>query len=313
MPSGILAEQGHLAYLMFNKVVKLSVNQRVRGRDTAQCIFRDLLSRLRTGDSTEQDWKLLFTRQPSAVPNLNEFCDATRLYYSNNEVANYNYIKLLKLKQPIAHIHARHSSSIARCLPPDEMSGLVPELVLAKNAIVMLTMNLWPEVGLCNGATGKVVDIISAENINPPMLSIAVVVQFDQYKGASFINQLPNSVPICPNTVTSQTFDQIHESQQLPLKLAWAITIHKSQGLTLPKAWINIGSSEKTSGLTYVAISRVKTLDSCVIEPMTVDRLGSIKKNPQLKYRIAEEARLNQLSDATYRSHQRHAIEMQKY
>ena len=46
---------------------------------------------------------------------------------------------------------------------------------------------------------------------------------------------------------------------------------------------------------------------------MTLDRLTSIKKNPQLKYRIAEEARLNQLSNATYSSHQPHAIEMQKY
>lgn len=55
MPSGIIAEQGHLAYLMFDRVVKLSVNQRVQGRDTAQCIFRDLLMCLRTGDSTEQD------------------------------------------------------------------------------------------------------------------------------------------------------------------------------------------------------------------------------------------------------------------
>ena len=193
------------------------------------------------------------------------------------------------------------------------MSGLVPELVLAKNAIIMLTMNLWPEVGLCNGATGKVVDIIYAENNYPPMLPIAVVVQFNQYKGASFINELPNSVPICPITVTFQSFDQIHERQQLPFKLAWAITIPKSQGLTLPKAWINIGSSEKTSGFTYVAISRVKTLDSCIIEPMTLDRLTSIRKNPQLKYRIAEEAHLNQLSDATYHSHECHAIEMQKY
>ena len=48
-----------LAYLMLNKVVKLSVDQRVQGRDTAQCIFRDLLMHLRTGDSTEQDQKLL--------------------------------------------------------------------------------------------------------------------------------------------------------------------------------------------------------------------------------------------------------------
>lgn len=40
----------------------------------------------------------------------------------------------------------------------------------------MLTMNLWPEVGLCNGASGKVIDIIYAENSYPPMVLIAVVV-----------------------------------------------------------------------------------------------------------------------------------------
>ena len=47
-------------------------------------------------------------------------------------------------------------------------------------------MNLWPEVGLCNGATGKVVDIILAENHSPPDLPIAVMVKFDHYTGPSF-------------------------------------------------------------------------------------------------------------------------------
>lgn len=71
-----------------------------------------------------------------------------------------------------------YSSSLTKSLPPDEKSGLVTKLVLANSTIIMLTMNLWPEVGLCNGATGlgQVIDIIYAENSYPPMVLIAVVV-----------------------------------------------------------------------------------------------------------------------------------------
>ena len=102
-------------------------------------------------------------------------------FYSNDDAAAYNHQELLKLSQPVACIQARHSSCTAKSLPSDEMSGLVPILFLARNASVMLTMNLWPELGLCNGATGKVVDIIFAENHSPPDLQIAVMVKFDYY------------------------------------------------------------------------------------------------------------------------------------
>ena len=78
---------------------------------------------LRTGDSTEEHWRQLLWRQPSAVRNLNDFEDATRLYYSNEEAARYNFIQLNKLKQPVAHVCARHSSTYAKHLPPDKVSG----------------------------------------------------------------------------------------------------------------------------------------------------------------------------------------------
>ena len=124
-------------------------------------------------------------------------------------------------------------------MPSDEMSGLEPVVFLAKGARVMLTMNLWSSIGLCNGR------------------------------------------------------------QQLPLRLAWALTIHKSRGLTLSKTWIDIGKTERTAGVSYVAISRVKTLASCVIEPMTYERLTSLKSPANLQYRLEEEDRLNQLAQAT--------------
>ena len=204
------------------------------------------------------------------------------------------------MQEPVVQVSARHSSVAAKKITADEFSGFQPLVFLAKGAKIMLNMNLWPTVGLCNGATGTVVDFIYQNNQQPPDLPIAVVVKFDIYRGPSISNTLPSCVPICPVTVSAHLTDGIHERQQIPLTHAWAITIHKSQGLTLPKAWIDIGKSEKTPGVSYVALSRNKALSSCVIEPMTYGWLTSLKSSKPLQYCLNEEHRLNQLALATY-------------
>ena len=124
-------------------------------------------------------------------------------------------------------------------------------------------------------------------------LHIAVVVEFENYRRPVVNENQPLCISICPITVTSQTEIGIHERQQLPRRLAWALTIHKSQGLTLPKAWIDIGKSERTAGVSYVAISQVKSLASCVIKPMTYERLTSLKSSANLQYKLEEENRLD--------------------
>lgn len=256
--------------------------------------------RLRIGETTVEDWELLLTQQSTNILNLSEFKDAIRLFYSNEQVANFNHEELTKLQNPFARIDARHSSDVAKKINSDEMSGLQPVIYLSMGAKVMLTMNLWPRAGLCNGATGTVVDFIYKNGHQPPDLPIAVIVQFDDYRGTSISDTKTSCVPICPITVTSKSLNTFHERQQLPLRLAWALTIHKSQGLTLPKAWIDIGKSERTSGVSYFAISRVKTLSSCVIEPMTFERLTSIKSSANFQYRLAEEQRLDSIAQATH-------------
>ena len=187
------------------------------------------------------DWGLhrgrladLLTRQLLNVPNLQDFADAAHLYFRDEDVANFNYSKLQELHQPIAKISARHSSTYAAKLDSDEMSVLESCIFVAKEAKVMLTMNLWTDVGLCNGSTGQVVDIIYGSNNNPPDLPITVIVQFDEHSGPSFLgDQYPRCVPICPITASIHVGETVHERQQLPLRLSWTMTIHKAQGLTL--------------------------------------------------------------------------------
>ena len=62
------------------------------------------------------------------------------------------------------------------------------------------------------------------------------------------------------------------------LKSHWATIRYDVQHGLNPKAWVNSGKSEQTLGITYVGLSRVKKLSSLVVEPMTFDRLKSIKK-----------------------------------
>ena len=306
MPKSEKQIQGHLMYQQFKKVIGLNVNHRVNGESTTQSLFRDLLLRARNGESTIADWETLLSRTPQQISNLAEFeTAAIRLSYRKSKVAEINTEKLKSLNLPIAIIKARHSGG-AQTLSADELGGLEPVVYLAKGARVMLTMNIWTEVGLCNGALGTVVDFVYAKGQIPPMLPICVLIKFDEgYCGPSFSITVPRCVPVCPVTLTSQTLAGKCERQQLPLKLAWALTIHKSQGLTLKKAWVDLGDSENSLGMTYVALSRVKKLEDLVVEPMTLERLQAAKKSQNLHYRLREEERLNRLATTTLKNLQK--------
>ena len=298
-PTSAAGEEGNFVYSLFDDVVELDQNHRGNGCTPEQPQFKLLLTMLRNGESTIEDWQLLLSRQPSSVTNIDDYKDAVRLYFSNDQVNSYNEQKICELDQPVEHIFARHSDPYAKTISPDDMSGLEPQIQLAKGAKVMLTMNLCTILGLCNGATGVVIDIVFETNTQPPDLPIAVIVKFKDYTGPSFCSDNNACVPICPITVRTEVSGKQYERQQLPLCLAWVITIHKSQGLTLELAWIDLGKSERVDGLPYVAISRVRNLSNCVIEPMSFERLQSIKKSTNFLYRIEEEQRLRNLAQLT--------------
>ena len=103
-------------------------------------------------------------------------------------------------------------------------------------------------------------------------------------------------VPIVPCTARwqSKSGKQCIRSQ-FPLRVAYAVTIHKSQGMTLNKAVVELGEHDFTRGLTFVAISRVRAIGDIMfrseIGPGRLQKLGG--STNLLKEDIIRRARLN--------------------
>ena len=136
-------------YRKFDTVVRFQVNEWARGSSNDQQLFRELQIRARDGNSSLEDWKLLLPRLPDNVSNRAEFeKESIKLSFGNEKVARDNYAKLGNLNELIVQVDAKHSCNKAKHLPAEDMGGLEPKIYLSKNACVMLTQNLWVEVGL---------------------------------------------------------------------------------------------------------------------------------------------------------------------
>ena len=137
----------------------------------------------------------LYQRTPRHV-NMSYFTDAPRLYFDKLSVAKYKFEKLKNLGSQIARTSALHSGQNAKNATSDDVGGLDAVIFLARGAAIMLTSNLWQEVGLCNGATGVVEDLLFHPDRPPPCLPIAALVHFTNYTGPAFLATNPNTVPM---------------------------------------------------------------------------------------------------------------------
>ena len=290
-----LSDLGSVNYHLFDHAITLDQVMRQAGNDSAQQLFRNILMRLRNGELRVEDWKHLIQQTPVEVDDdTSGFDEALRLFPTTSAVSEYNVTKLHSNDQPVAVIKAVHSGAGAIKASADDAGGLEPVVCLAHGARVMLTTNLWVQVGLVNGAMGTVVAICYDDaGESPPRLPVAVTVRFDSFSGPTLSD---GSVPITPLRRTWLSTDKTCSRLQLPLKLAWAVTIHKCQGMTLNKAVVDLGKKEFSAGLTFVACSRVRQLkDLLFVTPFPFQRVANLASSYRHSERLHEEKRLQTL------------------
>ena len=153
---------------------------------------------------------------------------------------------------------------------PHETGNLQKVLTLKINARVMITTNIDVTDGLTNGAMGTVTNVLIEKTTGK--MSVILVAFDSEHVGQEtrytsvYNSRNQNAVPIHQTQATfpvhKKTSFQATRTQ-FPLTLAWAVTTHKCQGLTLSEIVIDMthAKGKFRPGEAYVAFSRVKTLD----------------------------------------------------
>jgi ATP-dependent DNA helicase PIF1 len=197
-----------------------------------------LLQSIRKNDTEEGHFTLLQEQTEIAYEGI----EPTKLFTHNADVDNVNMTKLKSLpgKSRSFKMTGKGSKQMQEGLSKNCLSPALLEL--KEEAMVMCTKNNF-EQGYVNGTLGRIVD-------------------FDIEDGLPVIETTEGKRIKMEETSWSLAEDNkvIAEVTQIPLRLAWAITVHKSQGMSLDAAEIDL-SKAFVYGQGYVALSRVRTLD----------------------------------------------------
>jgi hypothetical protein len=203
-----------------------------------------ILNEIRAGEISDDSRELLKTRHIDEIIEKSEV-EPTRLFTHNADVDTLNTNELLKIPGD-EYIYTMTSKGKAHIVETLKKTCLAPEFLrLRKGARVMCVKNNF-DAGYVNGTLGIVV---SCGPGVPPVIRTS--------KGITI-------------TIESATWKieedgkMIAEITQYPLRLAWAITVHKSQGMSLDAVEVDLSKSF-TPGMGYVALSRVRTLAGLTI------------------------------------------------
>lgn len=252
--------------------------------------FIDALNEIRVGACSDTTANLLQSRM------------GTRITFSgnNNQNANRSVLRLLPLRRQADDINMRALKSlpgVSIFFKAEDsvheagmnLNHLTPArdvLELKVGAAVILIKNLAVDQGLVNGARGIIIRIDS-EAVGSKMVR-APTVRFENGLEKVIAPETWNVSSVTANSDLSHSASNFSSQSpvssriQIPLELAWAISIHKSQGMTLEHAEIWLGGVFE-AGQAYVALSRLKSLKGLNLQGMRNSQAikDSVKAHPK--------------------------------
>jgi ATP-dependent DNA helicase PIF1 len=202
--------------------------------------YLQVLTALRAGDLRQSHAKALLSRVDAPLPGDQV---VTELHTTNVNVDAINHAALLMIDSE-EHSYPMLTTGKTNYVDSLKRSCLAPEtLILKKGALVMFIKNS-ADKKYVNGSLGFVED-------------------FEEITGYPEVRLRNDKLVVAgPETWELRDGDKKRASiTQIPLRLAWAITVHKSQGMTLDAARIDLRKAF-VEGMGYVALSRVRSLDT---------------------------------------------------
>ncbi len=245
--------------------------------------FTKMLCNFRLGAVTDADMQLLSRR---FVDDSCRLSNKLHLFPKKLQAQRFNKMKLNELSTPIFEYRAYDDVPVPEDITDELEKSIYKRKIfseLNKNCQaewdiklrvgcrVMLLKNMDFNTGLINGSCGVVVELAKS----------FAVVKFD--------NGITKKIGKCLFEL-QQNDIVIAKRFQLPLKLAYAITIHKSQGMTFDEVVIDCASSF-SPGQVYVGLSRVKTIDGLFITGFNPKKIYPSHKARYFYFKLEDEER----------------------
>lgn len=244
-----------------------------------------ILNQIRDNSITEESLSIL----RGTKNNLLDGGDITKLYTHNEDVDRINSKHLESICSKAYTHKIEFNGPVSICEIIQNQSRIQEVFEYKVQALVMFTKNN-EEKGYCNGSTGIITGIHNHEEHG-----VVPVVKLTT--GGQIIVE-PESWALL-----DESGEEIASVVQLPLRLAWSITVHKSQGMTLDRAEIDLSGTFE-SGQGYVALSRLRSLEGMRILGLNEKATAIVPIVRKADVRFRELSSINEAKYLSYKKFQ---------